>query len=348
MNKKILRIALFFVLILALGLFVGYQIITETVQEESSVFEFEILAKNLDTPWAIDFLPDGRMIFTERPGRVSVLDNGNVKVVGNIKVNELSESGLLGIAIDPEFDKNNFVYLYYTTDTSNRVSRFTLGEELGDEFILIDDIPSARFHDGGRIRFGPDGLLYVTTGDATVPSSSQDINSLAGKILRMNKNGSIPGDNPFGNYIYSYGHRNSQGIDWIGEKLYSAEHGPSKNDEINIVVKGGNYGWPKECDEEGEHIDPIICYSEFTIAPSGIAAYNNNLYVAGLRGTQLRKIVLDDEKILEEEVLINYLGRIREVVYYNGDLYISTSNRDGRGLPRVNDDKIIRIRLQQE
>ncbi|MCH8329623.1 MAG: PQQ-dependent sugar dehydrogenase, partial [Nanoarchaeota archaeon] len=228
-------------------------------------------------------------------------------------------------------------------------SRFTFNEQnekIESEFILLDNIPSARFHDGGRIKFGPDGKLYITTGDATEPSSAQDINSLAGKILRMNKDGTIPEDNLFGNYVYSYGHRNPQGLIWNkNRELFSSEHGPTRNDEINIIVKGENYGWPVECDVKSEFINPIRCFSDFTLAPSGIAFYKNDLYIAGLRGTQLRRIIFDDsyETILYEEELFSELGRIREVVEYNGSLYITTNNRDGRGIPKFGDDKIIRI-----
>src|SRR3989338_9246997 len=266
-----------------------------SIRAKQEGFETEILAENLDVPWAIDFLPDGRMIFTERNGNVNVLDNGKTEVVADINVTEVAESGLLGIAIDPEFENNNFIYVYYTYENGNRVSRFVLNEIFENETILIDNIPSAAFHDGGRIKFGPDGKLYITTGDATEPSSSQDINSVAGKILRMNKDGTVPEDNPFGNYVYSYGHRNPQGIAWhpITAELYSSEHGPSKNDELNVIVKGGNYGWPiVECDEMSDrYINPIRCYSEFTLAPSGITFYNNDLYIASLRGSQLRKMV---------------------------------------------------------
>ncbi|MEK6983632.1 MAG: PQQ-dependent sugar dehydrogenase [Nanoarchaeota archaeon] len=322
-------------------------------QKEQEDYAFEILVKNLDTPWAIDFLPDGRMIFTERNGTVGILDNGNPKIIGNFIVSEVSESGLLGIAVDPEFGKNNFVYAYYTHEKSNRVSRFILNEKLEDEHILLDNIPNARFHDGGRIKFGPDGKIYITTGDATVPSTAQDINSLAGKILRMNKDGTIPKDNPFGNYVYSYGHRNSQGIAWhpINGQLYASEHGATRNDEINIIEKGQNYGWPYGCDKvTEEYSNPIRCYTEFTLAPSGIAFYKNELYIAGLRGTQVRKIVFDNDynTILAEEELLTNLGRIRDVVEHDGYLYIATSNKDGRGIPRTNDDKIIRIRISYE
>ena len=219
-----------------------------------------------------------------------------------------------------------------------------------NEVILLDNIPIARFYDGGRIKFGPDGKLYITTGDATNPSTAQDLNSLAGKILRINPDGTIPGDNPFGNYVYSYGHRNPQGISWNSNgELYSSEHGPSRNDEINIIVAGANYGWPDKCSEqEGiNDVEPIRCYTKFTLAPSGIAFFEGDLYVASLRGTQLRRIIFNEDyrTNIDEEELFSNLGRIREVVEHDGYLYISISNRDGRGIPRIGDDKIIRVKI---
>jgi len=334
----------FFVLIIILFVFI---LLKSTKQ---TGFETEILIKNLDTPWGIDFLPDGKIIFTERDGKVSIWNNGKLNVIGNLDVNQKSESGLLGIAVDLEFNENKFLYVYYTYETGNRVSRFSLNEKLENETILLDNIPNAKFHDGGRIKFGPDGKLYITTGDATVPSSAQNINSLAGKILRINSDGSIPEDNPFsGNPVWTYGHRNPQGIVWgLDNILYSSEHGPTRNDEINIIIKGENYGWPNvECDKiSDEYVNPLRCYSEFTLAPSGIAFYKNDLYVAGLRGNQLRRIVLDEngKSILREEKLFSNFGRIREVVEHGGYLYISTSNKDGRGFPKIGDDKIIKIR----
>lgn len=314
-------------------------------------FELEVIAENLDTLWAIDFLPDGTMIFTERDGRVSMVKNSEVHVIAQIEVNQRSESGLHGIAVDPEFERNNFVYVYYTHDAGNRVSRFFFKKnKLQEEFILLDAIPHARFHDGGRVKFGPDGMLYVTTGDATVPSTAQNISSLAGKILRMNKDGSAPKGNPFGNYVYSYGHRNSQGLAWhpFTKELYASEHGPTRNDEINLILKGENYGWPRECTESpDDYTTPLRCYTEFTLAPAGIAFYGNDLYVSALRGTQLRKITFgsDGQTIVSEEELLSDLGRIRDAVAHDGYLYIATSNRDGRGLPKVDDDKIIRIKI---
>ncbi|MCH8945944.1 MAG: PQQ-dependent sugar dehydrogenase [Nanoarchaeota archaeon] len=347
-NQRLVLIILLVTFILIISVF--YQLFNQEIESYEN-FELEVLAKNLDTPWAIDFFPNGKMVFTERYGRISVLnlETKEIKIVGEINVSERGESGLLGIAVDPEFEENNFVYVYYTYENGNRVSRFIFNEQnekIESEFILLDNIPSARFHDGGRIKFGPDGKLYITTGDATKSSSAQDVNSLAGKILRMNKDGTIPKDNPFGNYVYSYGHRNPQGLVWNENgELFSSEHGPTRNDEINIIVKGENYGWPIECNVKSEFINPVRCFSDFTLAPSGIAFYKNDLYVAGLRGAQLRRIIFDDsyETILYEEELFSELGRIREVVEHNNSLYITTSNRDGRGIPKLDDDKIIKI-----
>lgn len=303
----------------------------------------ETLAQGLDTPWAIDFLPDGTLIFTERPGRVNILTDNGVKQIASILVSETAESGLMGIAAHPNFAQNNWIYLYYTAVSGNRVSRWTYKNGiLADELILLDNIPNAMYHDGGRIKFGPDGYLYVTTGDATEPSSAQIIQSTAGKILRMTDEGGVPADNPFGNHVYSFGHRNPQGLAWKDSTLYASEHGPTRNDEVNLIAAGANYGWPSECVDTGDFVQPIRCFTEFTIAPAGIAIHENNLYIAGLRGAQIRKINLETGA---EEEFITGLGRIRDVVIRDGHLYIATSNRDGRGLPGINDDRILRIRL---
>lgn len=344
-NKKII---LFLVIVLLAAAVMGYIFWAQSAQEKGS--KSQVLVTGLNTPWAIDFLPNGTMIFTERGGKVSLLDGKTVNTVGNIPVKAEGESGLLGIAVDPEFDKNKYIYLYYTAQDSNRISRFVLNQKLENETILLEGIPSSTVHDGGRLKFGPDGKLYATTGDASQRDLSQDVNSLAGKILRLNKDGTVPDENPFNNYVWSYGHRNPQGITWNNNGImYASEHGQTRNDEINIIVKGGNYGWPLEEGENltGKYKNPLIFYTNFTLAPSGMAFFQGDLYVAGLRGNQLRQIVLDEsgQNVVSEAELFTNLGRIRDVVVHDGYLYICTNNRDGRGVPKAGDDKIIRIKV---
>jgi len=348
-KKSLVIIAVPIILIVILVIF--FLAVPESVNKSDANYSTEVIAENLEVPWALAFLPDGGLIFTERGGKVSILEDQNVKTVGNINITQNSESGLLGIAVDPNFTQNQYIYLYYTLGDYNRISRFKLeGDQLSNETILLGDIPAASIHDGGRLKFGPDGKLYATTGDSGNSALAQDVNSLAGKILRLNSDGTVPADNPYGNYVYSYGHRNPQGITWDEQGImYASEHGQTRNDEINIIIKGGNYGWPLY---EGNgtatgFIKPLRAYTEFTLAPSGIAYYENALYVAGLRGSQLRKLNLstDGKTIMGEEALFTDLGRIRDVVEHEGYLYISTCNHDGRGIPQAGDDKIIRIKL---
>jgi aldose sugar dehydrogenase len=348
MRMKLLAIAVI-PLILLVIIVVFFLFVPQSINETG--YSSEILAQNLEVPWALDFLPDDRMIFTERGGKVSILEGKNVLTVGQVNVTQNSESGLLGIAVDPNFTQNNYIYIYYTFGNYNRISRFKLvGNQISNETVLLDNIPASSIHNGGRLKFGPDGKLYVTTGEAGNSQLAQDLGSLGGKILRLNVDGSIPEDNPFGSYIYSYGHRDPQGITWSKNgTMYESEHGQTRNDEINIIIKGGNYGWPTyEGNETSQgYIKPLRAYTELTLAPSGIAYYQGALYVAGLRGTQLRKITLSNtgESIMGEKATFTQLGRIREVVEHNGYLYITTSNRDGRGVPQSGDDKIIRIKM---
>jgi aldose sugar dehydrogenase len=314
-------------------------------------FQSDILAENLNVPWAMDFLPNDTMIFTQRGGIVSVLDNNGVKNIGNINVTAVGESGLLGVAADPQFSQNKYIYLYYTSSSGNRVSRFVLNDKLENETVLLDNIPSGSIHNGGRIKFGPDGKLYITTGDANNRTAAQDINSLSGKILRINKDGSVPADNPYNNYVYTLGNRDPQGLAWNPANgiLYESEHGETQNDEINILISGGNYGWPiyqGNITAPG-YISPLVVYTDYTLAPSGMAFYNNKLYVAGLRGSQVRQINLSDNgtSVTGQKAIITQIGRIRDVIYHNGYIYICTSNKDGRGIPQVGDDKILRIKV---
>lgn len=302
--------------------------------------------------WAMDFLPDTRMIFTEREGSVNIVElDGTVKEILKVNAHTVGESGLHGVAVDPEFDENNFVYLYYTytsngDNTLNRVSRYVFENEiLHDEEILIDDIPGASTHDGGRIKFGPDGFLYVTTGDAQEPSRSQDKDSLAGKILKITRDGESAPGNPFGTRIYSYGHRNPQGITWDNQgNLWATEHGPSARDELNLVEPGINYGWPEitGTDTQTGMRSPVIQSGQSTWAPAGTTYHNGSIFFVGLRGSALHEYNITTGAFTTH--LEDDFGRIRDVVIGpDGFLYIATSNRDGRGIPTAEDDRILKI-----
>jgi aldose sugar dehydrogenase len=336
------------VLIIIIAFF--FLLTPQSTSSNETGFGTEVIAQNLNVPWAISFIPDDRLIFTERGGKVNILEGQAVKNVGNINVTANGESGLMGIAVDPDFNQNHYIYLYYTSENNNRISRFVLNETLTNETILVGNIPAASIHNGGRLKFGPDGKLYATTGDASNSALAQDLNSLGGKILRLNLDGSIPSDNPFGSYVYSYGHRDPQGITWGPTGImYSSEHGESANDELNIIVKGGNYGWPiyQGNNTANGYIKPIRGYTEFTLAPSGITFHQGAVWISGLRGSQLRKVTLsaDGNSVMGEKAFFRQLGRIREVVEHNGYLYISTSNRDGRGIPQTGDDQILKIKI---
>lgn len=330
----------------------------------------ETVAENLKIPWAIDFAPDGRIFFTERVGNLRVIENGQVsEPLVSIHVSG-TEGGLLGLALDPNFEENHHLYLYYSYsdffDIYNRVVRYTESDnKLSNEKILLDKIPGSYWHDGGRIKFGPDGKLYVTTGDAANYNLSQDLDSLAGKILRINPDGTIPEDNPFTNSaVFSYGHRNPQGIDWEPNSgvLVATEHGPSgergfAHDEVNVVISGKNYGWPDIVgDETSDGLEnPILHTGEDTWAPSGAVFYDSEnisdwygkYIVATLRGNHLRVLDLNLETntvVSSEPLFVSEFGRIRSVnMGLDGHLYVLTSNHDGRGEPKQNDDRILRI-----
>lgn len=319
--------------------------------------DISIIAQNLEIPWEIIILPNGDILTTERPGRL-VNISPETQVISEIQgVRHVGEGGLLGMALHPDFENNNYIYLYYTTqedNLTNKVSRFVLSDNsLSEERVIIDSIPASQNHDGGRIAFGPDGMLYITTGDSSQASLAQDTNSLAGKILRINSDGSIPDDNPFGNAIYSYGHRNPQGLAWDNEgKLWATEHGPSGAqsgfDEINLIVKGGNFGWPEITgDQQKENmISPVIqSGATETWAPAGIIFLNNNLFFTGLRGQTLYKAeIISEGQLNLERFLSEEYGRLRAITKdNNGNLYLSTSNLDGRGSSMANDDKILKI-----
>jgi len=329
----------------------------EVDKEMPNRLDIETVVENLDIPWELVFLPDGRMLITERPGDLLIIgkDKKTVKVQG---VYHFGEGGLLGMALHPDFQNNNFIYLYFTSSVSgkvsNRVERYKLiGDTLVDKRTILEEIPGAANHDGGRLKFGPDGFLYVTTGDSQNSNLSQDTASLAGKILRVKDDGSIPADNPFGNAIYSYGHRNVQGIAWDSEnRLWATEHGrsgvQSGLDEINLVVKGANYGWPViqgDQTREGMFTPVINSGASDTWAPSGMVFYEGRLFWAGLRGESLYEAVIQENDLVNLKANFrSEYGRLRTVVVGpDGYFYVLTNNRDGRGTPSAGDDKIIRV-----
>lgn len=324
-----------------------------------------IITEGLDTPWGIAFLPDGNMLVTERKGTVRLVEkNGNLRespvaTIPNVK--EMGEGGLLGITLHPQFNSNKLVYLYYTygasgNNTLNRVVRMKYNNgQLVEEQTIVDEIPGASNHNGGRIKFGPDNYLYITTGDAQEPSRSQDNNSPAGKILRVTDQGKAAPGNPFNNLVYSWGHRNPQGIAWDQSgKLWESEHGPSGgslgtgNDEVNLITSGGNFGWPEiQGDQKKEGMITPVKFSTPSIAwaPGGTAILNNQLFFSGLRGQALYRADISGGNLVDlTELFKGKYGRIREVIVGPDKmLYITTSNKDGRGVPGDSDDRIIRI-----
>jgi glucose/arabinose dehydrogenase len=317
----------------------------------------QVLAENLDVPWAIDIAEDDRIFFTERAGRIRIIENGTLleDPVAFINVEQRGESGLLGLALHPNFSQNHLIYVYHAyangSNVFNKVVALTERDnKIIESKVIIDGIPAADRNDGGRIKFGPDGKLYIATGDARQPDLAQNARSLAGKILRLNPDGTVPEDNPFeGSPVYSYGHRNIQGLAWhpaTGE-LFASEHGDEGNDEVNIIRPGTNHGWPIEnCDAE-RFEEPAVCFNP-AIAPAGIVipssdslGYQNDIVLAALKAQQLRLVELPSD--VERNILTGY-GRIRDVIEGpDGSLYVSTSNRDGRAIAEQGDDKILKV-----
>lgn len=338
-------------------------------------FRVETVAGNLEVPWAVAFTPDGRVLFTERPGRVRVIENGRLRPepLATIRdVEQTGESGLMDLALHPQFAENRLLYLAYAYRGDGQRVRVVRYRETGDALVeprtIIENIPAARYHAGTRARFGPDGKLYVTTGDATERELAQRLDSLAGKTLRLNDDGSVPQDNPFVGQpnarpeIWSYGHRNAQGLDWQPSTglQFQTEHGPSGfdgepgGDEVNIVERGKNYGWPEiayRATREGME-SPLLEYTP-PVAPAGALFYRGgvfpqfreNLFFGNLRGQCIIRVRLDGRRVTgQERLLEGEYGRIREVAEApDGAIYFTTSNRDGRGQPAHDDDRILRL-----
>ncbi|HHV10537.1 MAG TPA: PQQ-dependent sugar dehydrogenase [Clostridiales bacterium] len=334
---------------------------------EELPYDVEIVAMNLNVPWAIDISEDGRLYVTERIGRIWILQDGKFLPEPLITFEppfiSQEEGGLMGLVLDPDFLTNHYIYVMYSYIEEgrmyNRVVRLLEQDNKASiDRILIDQIPGGRTHNGGRLKIGPDQKLYVTTGDAGTGSLAQDLDSLAGKILRINLDGSIPEDNPFVNSpVYSYGHRNPQGLAWNSDQvLFASEHGQTAHDEINIIIPGGNYGWPVVQGDESTNQfitqKPLIQSGNRTWAPAGIVFVSNGIWdgrllVACLRAEQLLSMVLNDnnEAVIGLSTwLVNQFGRLREAYQArDGSVYLTTSNRDRRRIPNNEDDKIIRL-----
>jgi glucose/arabinose dehydrogenase len=338
-------------------------------------FRVETVAADLEVPWAIAFAPDGRIFVTERPGRVRVIEQGRLRPepVATIReVESVEEMGLMDLTLHPQFESNHYLYLAYAYRGDRqrvRVVRFreTAGA-LAEPQVIIENIPAAYNHAGTRARFGPDGKLYITTGDATEQELAQRLDSLAGKTLRLNDDGGVPPDNPFVGQpnarpeIWSYGHRNAQGLAWQpgADAQFQTEHGPSGfdgprgGDEVNIVERGQNYGWPviHHTQTKEGMVAPLLQYTP-AVAPASALFYRGaafpqfrgDFFFGNLRGERIIRVKLDGRRVVYQEPLLQgWYGRIREVAEGpDGGIYFSTSNRDGRGKPDANDDRILRL-----
>lgn len=342
--------------------------------------EVRVVATGLEVPWELRWLPDGDLLVTERPGRLLRLSaptpdgqrhrlpaegpdddtrRRSLRVPGVVHA---GEGGLMGLAVHAEYPERPWIYLCHTFrgegGLENRVVRYTYTDHaVEDPVVILGGMPGNAFHDGCRLEFGPDGMLYVTMGDAGAANRAQDSGSLSGKILRVAPDGSVPEENPFGNAVYSYGHRNPQGLAWDSAgRMWSTEHGPSGFssgfDELNLIEAGANYGWPRiRGDEEGRDMRRPVLHSgsESTWAPAGLAYLHGSLFYGGLRGQALYQVAIPPEPGSVEpggaEGTAHFyrdLGRIRVVrVGPDGALYLGTSNRDGRGDPRGEDDRIL-------
>jgi glucose/arabinose dehydrogenase len=303
----------------------------------------------LRSPWSILQLPGGRILVSQRDdGRVVRVDRGEAEPIGTVPgVVHTGEGGLLGLA-----SRDGWLYAYETTADDNRVIRMRLGADLslGSPQVLLDGLRKAGNHNGGRIAFGPDGMLYVTVGDAGRTSDAQDLGSLNGKILRMTPSGGVPADNPFaGSYVYSYGHRNPQGLAWdAGGRLWASEFGQDTWDELNRIEPGKDYGWPvvEGIAHDPRYVDPVAQWRTDEASPSGLAFADGAFWMAALRGERLWRIVVGPggDAATTTAELAGVYGRLRDVaIAPGGGLLVLTDNTDGRGTPRDGDDRLLHI-----
>jgi len=316
------------------------------------------VAEGLTSPWGLAFLPDGSALVSERDtGLIKRVDEGGtVRTVGEVPGVDFasSEGGLLGLAVGPPGSDDPYVYAYFSTASDNRVVRFAYRNGgLGRPEVVVDGIPVSTFHNGGRVEFGPDGMLYVSTGDATEEANAVDPDSLGGKLLRLTPTGEPAPDNPTdGSPVLSLGHRNVQGLAWDDDdRLWASEFGQDTWDELNLIEPGENYGWPRY---EGrasvpDFVDPKVQWRPEDASPSGIAYADGAIWMAALGGERLWRIPVADGRVSEqpEAFFVRELGRLRTVVVAPDDsLWLMTSNTDGRGEPRSGDDRIIRLSLE--
>ncbi|MCO8269112.1 PQQ-dependent sugar dehydrogenase [Actinoplanes sp. TRM 88003] len=323
------------------------------VAEEPDLASPQTVATGLSVPWGLGFLPDGSALVAERnSARVLRVRPGSapVTVTTIAGVAATGEAGLLGLAVSPTFAQDNLVYVYFTSATDNRISRFRL-DAPQTQTVILSGLAKASIHDGGRIAFGPDGMLYAGVGDAGVTSNAQNQQSRNGKILRMRPDGGVPATgNPFpGSLVYSLGHRNPQGLAWDAQgRLYAAEFGQNTWDEVNQIVAGANYGWPvvEGRSNDTRYRNPIVVWTTAEASPSGAAIDGSTMYVAALRGQRLWSVPLDGAGGAGAPVasLQGQYGRLRTVERApDGALWVTTSNRDGRGTPTTEDDRILRF-----
>ncbi|TDD79343.1 PQQ-dependent sugar dehydrogenase [Actinomadura darangshiensis] len=309
------------------------------------------VATGMRVPWAVAFLPGGDALVTERDTAhlMRVSPSGKKTTVGTVPgVEPAGEGGLLGVAVSPSYSTDHLVYLYFTAASDNRVVRATYDGRLGTPEPIVTGIPKGPNHDGGRLEFGPDKMLYITTGETGDGPVAQDKNSLGGKILRVTPDGKPAPGNPFGNRVWTYGHRNVQGLAWDAKgRLYATEFGQNRFDEINLIQKGKNYGWPEvEGDEDGDGFTkPLLTWTTDEASPSGLAYAGGSLWAAALGGERLWEIPLDNGRTGRPVAHYqNDYGRLRAAVTApDGSLWITTSNRDGRGDPTQDDDRILDV-----
>ncbi|WP_338895934.1 PQQ-dependent sugar dehydrogenase [Streptomyces sp. TG1A-60] len=330
---------------------------------EGSVKVVRTVAEDLDSPWGLAALPEGGLLVSSRDeATISRIDErtGEKTELGEVPgVAPAGEGGLMGIAVSPEYASDHMIYAYFTSASDNRIVRMPydpakpVGEQLGAPDVVLRGIPKGTNHNGGRIAFGPDQMLYAGTGERYEGPLAQDKDSLGGKILRMTPDGEPAPGNPFDDsVVYSYGHRNVQGLAWDGEqRLWASEFGQNTWDELNHIQPGGNYGWPEAEGKGGEsgYIGPVAVWDVAEASPSGIAMAEGSIWMAGLRGQRLWRIPLDGTKTSAEprSFLEGDYGRLRTVVSAGGDkLWLVTSETDGRGSPEGGDDKILELEVR--